>query len=364
MKKILFIGTTNIYGGVGHIMFDYCNLLKKRGYQFDFLYYEKPTKEELDIIEGYGSSFFLSPKYSRNPVSFYRFIKDFYSKNKYDIVHIHASTGMLMMYALPVWKSNVRIVYQSHVDRVMGALNNILHKLFIGVVNKYSDVKLAVSSKAASFMYKKSSSEAVIITNGINVSQYSFDDNVRNLMRTQLKIEDNTVIGVIGRFSKIKNHRFMIEVFDKYLKKNRKSKLLLVGKGEEELEIKQFVSSLGIDDKVIFYGTTREVYKILNVMDCMLFASLGEGLGIVAIEAQASGLPVIASDQVPTEAGVTDLFVSLGLEEPIDKWVEAIENALNTTDRLKYNEIVMNSGYSLEKSVDALINMYNKDNLI
>lgn len=362
MKKILFIGTTNIYGGVGHIMFDYCKLLYREGYQFDFLYYESPSDEEMKMIENYGANFYLMPKYSKKPIEFMKSIKSFYANNEYDIVHIHASTGMLMMYALPIWNSEaVEIVYQSHVDKVDGFFNRILHKCFVPLVNRYSKKKVAVSGIAASHMYGKKSTQAIIINNGIDTEKYAYDEKVREEVRNSLGVTKNQLlVGNVGRFSKQKNNVFLVNVFYEINKIRPDSTLLLVGNGEDEQLVRDEVDRLGISSSVIFYGTSVEVHKLLNAMDVFLFPSLWEGLGITAIESQANGLPVVASNMVPPEAKVTDLFSIMNISDSASEWAKHALSVCKTVDkRNEYYRIVQNSGFSLEQSVKELINLYN-----
>ena len=92
----------------------------------------------------------------------------------------------------------------------------------------------------------------------------------------------------------------MIDVFKSVHDKNRNSKLLLVGTGNGQSNIREKVDDLGLSDSVFFLGNRGDVNRILQAMDVFLFPSLYEGLGIAALEAQAAGLPCIISDSVPS----------------------------------------------------------------
>lgn len=361
MKKVLFIGTTNIYGGVGHIMFELCKNINREEFQIDFLYYEDASPEARELIRSLGGEFYLVPRYSKNPVRFYKEIKKFYDTHSYDIVHVHASSAMLIMYALPVWKDEkVRIVYQSHIDTIKGVSNQILHGFFQYFVKKYVDCCIAVSQIAAEFMYGSTGAkDSVILRNGIEIKHFLFDKEMRMEIRKKLSIESKYVIGHIGRFSAQKNHLFLIDVFKDIHTQNPDTVLLLIGNGEDEQKIREKVAECQLTESVIFYGTSNDVPKLLCAMDCFVFPSAWEGLGIVAIEAQANGLPVIASTQVPEEAKVTDLFEYRNLDDAISEWSSIIlEKNITPDNRKKYNAIVAESGYDIGQVAKELENIY------
>lgn len=361
MKKVLIIGTTNIYGGVGHIMFELCNNMNREKVSFDFLYYQDATDKEKEMIHALGGEFYKVPRYSKEPITFCKAIKKFYKEHHYDVVHIHASSAMLMMYAFPVWKDKkMHIVYQSHVDKIDGKGNQILHKFFQKYVNRYAECKIAVSGIAAEFMYGQDEVKTtVLLKNGIEARKFMFDENVRRRKRQDLDITSKYVIGHIGRFSKQKNHSFLIDVFSAVYEKNKDAMLLMIGNGEDEVKIREKVKDLKLDKNVIFYGTSDNVTELLCVMDCFVFPSLWEGLGIVAIEAQANGLPVIASDRVPPEANITDLFCYKNLNASTEEWVECILQFVGReNDRKLYYNMISDNGYDIEDVVKKLEKIY------
>lgn len=362
MKKVLLIGSVDPYGGVGHMIFEFCRNIDRDAVQFDFLYYEDISIREQEIIDSYHGVFYKVPRYSRRPFLFYKEIKAFFQTHKYDIIHIHASTAMLIMYALPVWRSGkTEIIFQSHSDCVEGNVNKILHFLFRYYVDKYADCTMAVSESAARFMYgKKKAEEAIILKNGINIKKYEFNRETRKEMRRNLKIENNFVLGHVGRFTYSKNHPFIIKVFEQIHKMNPDAKLLLVGAGEDEIKIKQMVREKDLSERVIFYGVSDCVEKLLCAMDCFIFPSNYEGLGIVALEAQANGLPVVASERVPEEAKATELYTTLNLSEdsPVI-WANTILafQRKPADRRLRYQDLSA-GGYDIKDTAGKLERIY------
>ena len=361
MKNVLMIGTTNIYGGVGRMIFEFCKNIDKTKIHFDFLYYEDINEREKKLIDLVGGKFYKITRYSKSPIKFYKEIVNFYKSHTYDIVHIHASTAMLIMYTLPVWGSRTKIIYHSHCDSVVGFHNYILHIFFRKIVTKYAEKKVAVSKKAARFMFgKKNISSSIILKNGIQVDKFMFCEDTYKRIRKELGVKDEFLIGHIGRFSYQKNQKFLIKVFHNIAKYESKVCLLLVGNGKDEEMIKRLVLEKGLSDKVIFYGTSNNVENLLCAMDCFVFPSNYEGLGIVAIEAQASGLPVVASTKIPNEAKISDTFISLSLtEDSIDSWTNKILNMKKITiDRKLMNTKIRDSGYDIVDVSKELEKMY------
>ncbi len=155
----------------------------------------------------------------------------------------------------------------------------------------------------------------------------------------ELNIENDTlVIGHIGRFVPQKNHTFLIDIFNELHKKEKRIQcFLLIGQGPLMDEIEQKVEMLGLSDSVKFLGQRDDVNELYNVMDLFLFSSLYEGLGMVLIEAQANGLPCIASTEVPRIARVSDKISFINLDDQMEIWVNTIIKYLNNIDRYKIN---------------------------
>lgn len=162
----------------------------------------------------------------------------------------------------------------------------------------------------------------LVMRNGIDIDSYK--NQPRAELRKQYGIADDCfVLGHVGRFHKVKNHPKIIEVFQALKQLQPSSKLLLVGDGEDMPKIKQKVAELQLTDDVIFMGARSDVPAMLSMMDCFIFPSLFEGLGIVLMEAQAAGLRCVVSDTVPEETTVTDKVIRLPLSSGAEMWASA-----------------------------------------
>ena len=359
IKKILIIGPTDPTGGVGQVIKNLCTGMERSKIQFDFLYYEKPTEAAKEYIYNLNSKYFVVPRYSEHPFRFLKKIIKIYKENRYDGIHIHASTAMLIMYAMPVLLCNdTKIIYHSHLDYAKPVW---LHKVMKKIVCRVCDYYIAVSKQAGKWMYNDkimSSNSFILLNNGIDVKKYLFDEKKRQDIRNDLGIRDEFVIGHIGRFVEQKNHEFIIEIFNIIHKMNQNTKLLLIGDGPLVKDMKNKVSKLELSDAVIFYGVSSKVQDLLQVMDVFLFPSKWEGLGIVAVEAQASGLPVLASDHVPEEAKILDSFQYISLDESALYWAHKTLACKKNLERENCLVEITNAGYDLENSINKLFSIY------
>lgn len=361
MKKVLVIGTTNLYGGVGHIMFDLCKNVDGEKIQFDFLYYEKASDEAMKVIRELGGKFYLVPRYSKKPVAFVRKIKEFYATHSYDIIHVHASTAMLILYTMPVWrKKTTKIIYQSHVRSLDRKTDLFLHKMFSLLVKKHASYYAAVSSEAAYFMFGNHIAQSrplLMLKNGIDLERFTFNVERRDILRKNLHLEDKFVIGHIGRFTYAKNHDFILRIYTEFHEKYPNTMLMLIGEGEEKERILQLIDYQKLSDSVLCLNSTSQIEDMYLVMDVFVFPSHYEGLGIVAIEAQAMGLPVVTSDQVPQEVAITEYCQFLSLTAPIDEWVDALSR-FRGIDRTSKHYEVQAHGYDIQSCAGKLQNIY------
>lgn len=132
-----------------------------------------------------------------------------------------------------------------------------------------------------------------------------------------------------------------------------------MGEGELRSTLEEKVSELGIKDKVIFAGVHKHPERYYDAMDCFVLPSLYEGLGMVLIEAQANGLPCVASTEVPISAKVSDGAAFIDLKQPLSVWADEIEkcrSAARAQDITKISE----SGYDITIEAKKLLDYYEE----
>nr|WP_264294321.1 glycosyltransferase [Pediococcus acidilactici] len=196
-----------------------------------------------------------------------------------------------------------------------------------------------------------------IVQNGIDIRKYTFNSQIRHKQLKKMNIKNDFVVGCVARLTKVKNLSFLVDVFNdiSVLKKN--SKLILVGDGELLSTLKNQVKKDKIEDKVLFLGNKKNVNDIMQAFDVFVLPSFHEGLGLVNIEAQASGLPCVVSTGIPKAAKVLDTFTFLSLKDSKKIWVNKILE-LQKAKREDTSQKMLEAGYDIKKSAKEIEEMY------
>ena len=295
----------------------------------------------------------------------YKKTKSILENNHYDVMHVNASTPLDVVIAAAAKRSGVKcVVFHSHNAGIES--RNLLKKFYNNICKTIMPFFItdyfSTSDIAAEFMFSKKivrNHSYKIIKNGIYADNYYYSEEKRKKFRDKMGIQDEFVIGHIGRFSTQKNHVFIIQIFKELVAIENKAKLILVGDGPLRQEIEQQVVKLGLKDKVTFYGLTKDVTNFLCGIDAFIFPSLWEGLGIAGIESQCSGLPTYCSSFIPKEANVSDLFIKMNTDRPKDWAIKIIQDRVNyQTGRIDRINDIIRAGYDIRTSAEMLQDYY------
>ena len=183
---------------------------------------------------------------------------------------------------------------------------------------------------------------------------------MRTSMREQLHLEKNFIIGHVGRLDPQKNQSFLIKIFNAFYQKHPEARLLMIGEGKDETALKQLVQDLQLQHVVKFLGAKKNIEDYYQAFDAFVFPSFYEGLGIVLVEAQCSGLPVFASaDVIPSDARVSNLLTFIPLNNNEDCWEAAIEECVeNRCVRKSPVEEIRKAGYDIRQEAKVLEHYY------
>ena len=295
----------------------------------------------------------------------YKPVCAFFREHSYDVVHIHSSSiaAIAVLSAAAKRAGTPKVIVHSHST---GKADSFEHKLFRFLASRsmraHVDVYCACSVDAARWKFApKYAEKAHIIQNGIDVESFRFNQNTRSAIRDSLGIPaDAFVVGHVGRLCQLKNQAFLIDVFSGIAAADTSAYLLLLGDGEDGEKLRRTVSEKKLDDRVIFTGNVGNVNEYMSAMDVFAFPSEYEGLGIVAIEAQCAGLPVVASTGVPAEIKLTDSVSFLPVTDGGDSraaWVQALEECRSVPRRDK-TDAVRDAGYDIRSTVATLKDLY------
>lgn len=359
-------------GGVTSLILNIAEKLDNEKVNFDYLtFYDRTEFNEKRAKDLGGKKYVVPIDHYKNPLirslfKFFYAIKVIRSSGA-DIIHINGSKPYDVLVGVSAKMAGVKIVFfhshNSSMDKETG-INKIIMSLFKKLIPVISDYNLACSDLAAQFMFPDkilNANNFTVIKNAIDVEKYRFSEDVREKYRKKLNVENNLVVGHIGRFMPQKNHKFLIDIFAEIYKKRPDATLILIGNGELFDEIKQYVEKKQLSSVVRFYGTTNEIPQILQAMDCFLLPSFYEGLPVVGVEVQASGLPLILTDTVTKEVDFSDLVEYLSLDDSAEKWAECvIKYAEIKRERRNYPDIVRNAGFDVCSETEKLTRLYEK----
>lgn len=346
-------------GGLETMIMNWYRKIDKSKFQFDFLVHHKEKCFYDDEIEALGGRIHhLSLANDHNFIKYWFDLKRFFKENKqYKILHGHHSTfGVFYLSAAKRGGIKWRISH-SHIASYSKTLRGIIFYLFSRLFKKSANVHYACSKLAGDYMY--GNSKYIVINNGIDTNRFKFSYTDREYIRKQMGLDDNFVVCHVGRFFDQKNHDFLIDIYYDFLKKQSNSYLLLIGVGPLQDAIRKKVQRLQIDNRVIFLNEQRDIPAFLSASDLFLFPSLYEGLPLTLVEAQTSGLPILCSDTISTEAQINSNYFVLSLSDSAAVWAEKMCKIKDiSNDRVAAFEKVKENCYDSEDVVRFVQEQY------
>ena len=353
MKKVLLIATTRLsMDGLTEILLRVARIAA-REYSVGFALGEGCSTDIQPQLEAIGSVYELPSRKKQLPF-YMAALASLVKKEGYEVVHIHGNSATMAFDLLAAWAggATVRITH-CHNCAYQPALKQVtLGKL----LNRLVTDPVACSRAAGEMLYTR---PFRVLVNGIDCERFSFVPSVREQMRQKLGLQDCFVVGHIGRFSQQKNHTRLLHIFKAVLQQKPQARLLLCGRGENFEQSQQEADALGITGKVLFCGNVKRPEDYLQAMDVFVLPSLFEGLPIVGVEAQASGLPCIFADTITQEVKILPQTQFLALAQPDEVWAECIVQT-KPMERSLAGHRVESAGFAeenLDRQVCALYGM-------
>lgn len=360
-KKIKIAMITNHFGitGIGTVIMNYCKALDKNKYDLTILAGKPIAKKYKKECQENGIHLVAIPSRHNEPIKHYIGVWKALKAEPYDIVHDHGNSSMMAI--------------ELTIAKFAGVKNRIAHchtkgnkekwnyKILMHAFKHSYTEGFACSKQAGDWIFGQDNFQVLI--NGFNVKDFIYSDNERKKIRKTLNLEGRFVIGHAGRFNNQKNQTFLLEIFKEFIKVKSNAMLLLVGTGPDLEKIKKLVSIHPNKDKIILYGEASDISGLYSAMDIFVFPSKSEGLGLVAVEAQISGLPCVVSDVVPKEIVVGNNVTFVSLKESASSWANTILNLSTSTEKRKdfYNSnqsLILR--YDMNSCVRILDDCYQK----
>ena len=363
MVKVLYVvDTLKQRFGVTAVAMNYYRNIDRSKVKIDFLCYPDSEQNIFDEIKKLGGDVYFMPYLSiTHFFSFMKFVKEFFSSHSYDIVHSHFNQLDAIIFPIAKKRGVKWCISHSHntkySDYKLRAFRNWLMCL---PLKSLADTWGACSVKAGQFLYGSSfgsSPKSMVINNAINCEKYAYNANVRDEMRKSLGIEQQILLGNVGSLKLQKNQEFLIYLMAKLTKEYpNKYKLAIVGDGDLKSHLTQLTSQLGISEEVMFLGQRSDVEKLLQAFDIFLLPSLYEGLPVIGIEAQASGVCCLFSDTITQDVNICNTKF-LSIKNTIDLWINNIEK-INTSQRKDVSHEIAEKGFDIKEEAKKLTNYY------
>ena len=313
-------------GGVEAVVMNYYRHIDRSKVQFDFLVDSDSTLVPREEIESLGGRVFEIPPY-QHVVEYQRELQRLFKQEGWKIVHSHINA--LSVFPLRAAKKAgvpVRIAHSHSTSGKGEYAKNALKAVLKTQSNQYPTHRFACSQFAGEWLFGKAAHFEVVY-NAIDLGRFRFNAEARAQARVDLGLVGNQfAIGHVG-FTAQKNHAFLIDVFTEVVKRRDDVVLLLVGTGEAEASVKSLVDERGLTDRVMFLGQRSDVNRLYQAFDAFVLPSLYEGLGLVGVEAQVSGLPCLLSDAITREVDVTGECKFLPIDSPA-VWADEIDSLL------------------------------------
>lgn len=358
------IGIMNRGGAETMIMNLYRNIDRTK-VQFDFVENSfEPAAFDEEIRELGGRIYRCMHYNGKNHFAYVRWWKQFFREHAGEFAAVHGHLGSTAaIYLSEAKKAGIYTIAHSHNTNRL-TLSGVLYQTYAYPTRYIADFFFGCSVDAGISRYGKkvcsNPDKFTVLNNAIETEKFAFNPDVRTRMRGQLGLEGKTVIGHVGRFEQQKNHVFLIQIFEQIHKQNPNAVLLLVGDGTLRSETEEQVRLAGLEEHVIFAGVQERVCDYYQAMDIFVLPSWYEGLGIVAVEAQTSGLPCVISDKVSQECIVTENLVTVcNLQDSAGKWSAHILSRCNTVRSNRSQEVKKN-GYDIFATAKWLEDFYVK----
>lgn len=358
MKNVLIIGMSSVLGGIETYIFNLIKYIDKDDLSFDFLVVGEKSVFEDEInalFKDERNHFFYVENMKKHYFKTNKKLKELFNSRKYDLIYINTVTAARTIYCkYAIEKQNIPLIVHSHSGKCK-FLRNMNNNLYRNYVNRNSCFKLACSDLAGDNVFGKNKKDIEIIPNGIETSRFCYSSKWRETIRTEYGIgDDKIVIGHVGRFSQQKNQQFFVNLSkrlsDRYI-------FMLIGDGDTKQTIERMVKENNLSHRFIILPAKSDIEKYYSAMDIFAMPSLFEGLPIVAVEAQATGLPSILSATVSEQTALSDRceFVSI---DNLDDWIQAIQDI--DLSRYDGKKVIIENKFEVNETAEMVRKIFDE----
>lgn len=357
--KILQFGLTGNHGGVESFVFNYAQKLEAEGITFDYVDLQGKGLAKAEQIVKKGNRIYTLKDARKYPFLAAKRIRDIIREGEYSCVHVNMLSAASPVPVIASLQAGAKVIMHSHNTQTVGFVRKILHSLNSVFLRELPLVRVACGEEAGRWMFGKK--PFLVIPNAVDVDSFCFDSRARQKLRQDLQLkEDTLLLGFVGRLSAQKNPVYLAKILCAVKKQALTDvKLVIVGDGELQGSVLVAAAELGVEADVLCVGKQDNTPAWYSAMDALLLPSLWEGLPLVGVEAQTSGLPCFFSDCVTEEVKLTELVHFCPLTETAENWANVIVQNLNQgTDRRVFAKRIAKTNFSIHRSAELLRDLY------
>ena len=357
-------------GGIENFVMSVYRNIDREKVQFDFLAHYGREAAFNDEIRAMGGRIYEMPAirdekhvYYWKVFSYIRALNRFFREHReYTIIHGQmTNTAAIYMPIAKRYGVTTRIAH-SHNTRAKAGFLGFVTDFLQRFIYKTATDWFACSKAAAYWFYPPEAVEGgkvTIIPNAVDADRFRFDETKRMRMRRELGVEGGIAVGCVARFRPEKNQAFLLPVLQELLKIDPDARLVYVGEGPCEEEVKHRARAMGLMDRVLFLGTRTDIQDVLQALDVFVLPSLWEGLPVAGIEAQASGLHCVVSDGISKEMDILGMVDFVPLDAPCGEWARRIAQSARKPRRDTYEDM-KRAGYDIHVAAAMLQDFYLK----
>lgn len=294
----------------------------------------------------------------KNKKQYLHSLIEFFQQEKFDVIHLHTHSQIPIVLSAAKKERIIKRVVHSHCARTDLSKGYWLLRFFFNhKYEKNATHLIGCSSRALQWLFPLKWHNGIILQNGIDLSKFQYNKSARIKIRETLKIPNFAKVHIyVGRFAKGKNQEFVLKLAQQ--RKDSEDHFLLIGDGPELQSIKDLIIERNLDN-VMCIGKQDNINEWLSAADDFLFPSKFEGLGIVAIEAQATGLRVIAAEGIPDDADIgIGLFNKFPLYQ-MNVWLDLMSmEPFSEIERQEYTNRIKSSQYNINNVLNTLESIY------
>ena len=336
MVRVLHIMGCSDAGGISSVVLNYYRFIDRSKIQFDIALTIPDVGQNGRALQELGANIYFLPLKSQGIPAFRAALVQLLQKNHYDAVHVHENETSYV--ALQVAKQagiKCRLAH-SHTSSPYEGWKSELRRLSGCVLNyHFATHAVGCGQLAGERVFGKWNMrrrKALVLPNAVDTARFAYNEAIREEVRRELGVEDCFVLGMVGRLSEEKNNGYALDLMPKLLQEIPNAVLVVVGNGPDEETFRSKVQEMNLEHCVKQLGRRSDVDRLYQAFDVYLLPSFTEGFPVAAVEAMASGLPVLMSDVITRELEFSSGVTYLPLNAP-DRWVQTIKQWQTDADR-------------------------------